>query len=188
MRKLTKIDIPAWYPVFNNSLLGFSAKDKNVILKKFYDINGADKMETKCLYFRQCLDLFIVFLLRDKVSADKLNTMHLIDKINLVEKYIPDFISIRKEFHVIRAITNKYIHGNGNRPKEDRGTLYFIMSKIQRWFLSYGENLKYQIKKSQKISSSKKQVSDTKNHNLFFFLAGIIVAVILVYLVLKFMR
>mgnify|MGYP003291650593 CR=1 FL=1 len=182
MRKLNKVDIPAWYPVFNNRLLGFTAKDKNVILQKFFNVNRADKIEMKCLYFRQSLDLLIGVLLRDRMSAEELNGMHLIDKINLVEKYIPDFVSIKKEFHVMRSITNKYIHGNGNRLKEDRSTLFFIMSKIQKWFLSYGENLKYKVR-----HQDVKQPAEGKSIEKFYLCAaGVIVAVIVVYVGIRF--
>ena len=152
MKTITSIDLKAWYKTLNYQYMPFSLVEKKQIMAKMRKINETEAMEAQCLYFRQVLEMLVTCLANSVVPAETVKEKRLNEKIELVSEHITSFNGIKREFHVVRAVTNGYIHGRNHNPKADKKTLFFIMTKIQKWLSTYAQYLKFQAEKNHKKS------------------------------------
>lgn len=170
MKKFSFVNVGAWNRTFSSQYLHFSSEEKKKILGKFRSVNATDAMEAQCLYLRQVLDMLVNFLLRQEAAEIDISTLHLNEKIELVSQHLAGFKSISHEFHVIRGITNGYIHGQGRNLKADRKTLILVLNKIQKWFITYAQYVKCQEERKRW-----RVRYETGSHKTFFIVICVLV-------------
>lgn len=175
MKTVTSIDLKAWYKTLNYSYLPFSVAEKKQIMGKLRKINDTEAMEAQCLYFRQVLEILVTALAQSVTSPEAVHDKHLKDKIELVGENISGFNGIKREFHVVRAVTNGYIHGRNHNPKADKKTLFFIMTKIQKWLASYSQFLKREAERNRKKSLYDQVCHSTFEKVLLYGITAVIV-------------
>lgn len=175
MKTITSIDLKAWYKTLNYQYMPFSLVEKKQIMAKMRKINETEAMEAQCLYFRQVLEMLVTCLANSVVSAETVREKRLNEKIELVSEHITSFNGIKREFHVVRAITNGYIHGRNHNPKADKKTLFFIMTKIQKWFANYAKFLQIEAEKNRKKSLYDSVCNSTSEKLLLWGISVVII-------------